>query len=161
MKYQDWLKTVPSEITEDTLWKMKVYKYALFVSDIAWSDIAHLSKKKILISLCDQLYRATGSVSANLEEGYSRKSKLDRARFFEYSLGSARESRGWYYRARHSLPNQIYQSRLTLLTEVVKLLLHIVPSERSNSAKEPEIDYLIDHSQLSSEKIEMIEIPLL
>ncbi|MFH5883398.1 four helix bundle protein [Halalkalibaculum sp. DA3122] len=96
MKFREWIKTVPKEITNDTIWNMQVYKYALFLSDVAWQDISHLSKRKVLVSLCDQLDRATGSVSANLEEGYSKKSRLDRARFYEYSLGSARESRGWY-----------------------------------------------------------------
>ncbi|NGP87647.1 four helix bundle protein [Aliifodinibius halophilus] len=77
---------------------MNVYRYSLFLSDIAWNDISELAQNKILISSCDQLYRSAGSVSANIAEGYSRKSKLDQARFYEYALGSARECRGWYFK---------------------------------------------------------------
>jgi len=52
------------------------------------------------------LYRAVGSIKANIAEGYSHRSGKDQARFYEYSLGSARESRGWYYDARHILGEQ-------------------------------------------------------
>ncbi|MFN8404533.1 MAG: four helix bundle protein [Anaerolineales bacterium] len=38
-------------------------------------------------------YEAVGSVGANISEGYSRSSGKDRARFYEYALGPARESR--------------------------------------------------------------------
>jgi four helix bundle protein len=53
-----------------------------------------------MLGLSDQLYEAVGSVSANLAEGYSRGTGKDRARFYEYALGSARESRDWYFKAR-------------------------------------------------------------
>ena len=49
------------------------------------------------IGLADQLYRSLGSIGANLAEGYSRGTGKDRAHFYEYALGSARESRDWYY----------------------------------------------------------------
>lgn len=130
MRYHDWLNTVPKEISGDLLWKMKVYRLSLFLSDLAWKDIKVISKNKIMISLCDQLYRATGSICANIEEGYSKKSNFDRARYFEYALGSARESRGWYYRARHNFDREIYKNRLALLTDIIKLLLRMIPAER-------------------------------
>ena len=64
------------------------------------------------------LYRSVGSVSANIAEGYSRGTGKDRARFYEYALGSARESRDWYFKARHILGNEVVTHRLSLLTEV-------------------------------------------
>jgi len=33
--HQEWLLTVPSEITADPLWHMEVYRIALFIGDIA------------------------------------------------------------------------------------------------------------------------------
>lgn len=102
MNYDEWEKTVPSVLAEDLLWKMKVYRYALFLSDICWQDVSKLAKEVRTKTLSNQLYRAVGSICANLEEGYSKQSAKDRARFYEYALGSARECRGWYYRARHS-----------------------------------------------------------
>ncbi len=46
----------------------------------------------------DSLWKMTvGSIRANIAEGYSRGTGKDRARFYEYALGSARESRDWYF----------------------------------------------------------------
>jgi four helix bundle protein len=130
MNYDEWEKSVPAVLHEDLLWKMKVYRYALFLSDICWSDVSKLAQDVRTKSLSNQLYRAIGSIAANLEEGYSKKSAKDRARFYEYALGSARESRGWYYRARHILGDKVFEHRSALLTEVIKMLLVIVPEER-------------------------------
>jgi len=93
MKYAEWLETVPSEITNDPIWKLEVYRLALFADDIGWEDILKLSKEKLMFSIADQLHRSLGSISANLTEGYSRSKGLDRARYIEISLGSARKPR--------------------------------------------------------------------
>jgi hypothetical protein len=90
MNYPDWLPTVPPAITGDPLWKLEAYRLSLFLSDIGWKDITKLVGDKRTMALSDQLYRAVGSISANLAERYSKSSGKDRARFYEYSLGSAR-----------------------------------------------------------------------
>jgi four helix bundle protein len=96
------------------------------------------------------LYRALGSINANLPalepqaqvaEGYSRGSGKDRARFYEYALGSARESRDWYYTGRHVLTEAIVQHRLELLTRIVQLLLVAIPQQRQRTLKEVSIVY--------------------
>lgn len=63
------------------MWNMLVYRYAMFLAEIAWKDVNQLSNNALLMSFLDQLYRSACSVSANISEGYSRKSKLDQARF--------------------------------------------------------------------------------
>ena len=93
MRFAEWTQTVPESIKHDSLWKMKAYRYALFAADIAWPDVSKLYADLRTKSLSDQLYRSAGSVSANIAEGYSRSSSKDRARFYEYALGSAREAR--------------------------------------------------------------------
>jgi hypothetical protein len=97
LNYQEWLETVPDEITGDLLWKMKAYRLALFAADLGWRDVTGLAQDRRMASVSNQLYRALGSISANIAEGYSRSSGKDRAHFYEYVLGSARESRDWYY----------------------------------------------------------------
>ena len=91
--------------------------------------------------LSDQLYRALGSIGANLAEGYSRGSNKDRARFYEYSLGSARESRDWYYKARHVLGEGVTNHRLEYLTHIIRLLLTMVPQQRGKTLKEEKAVY--------------------
>jgi four helix bundle protein len=97
MNYQEWAGSVPREITGDPLWRVEAYRLALFAAEVGWHDVTKLIRDQRTRSLSDQLYRALGSVSANIAEGYSRGTGRDRARFYEYALGSARESRDWYY----------------------------------------------------------------
>jgi four helix bundle protein len=99
VNYEEWERSVPREITEDSLWRMEAYRLGLFIADVGWHDVTKLMRDKRTLNLSDQLYRALGSISANLAEGYSRGTGKDRARFYEYALGSARESRDWYYKA--------------------------------------------------------------
>ena len=69
MNYAEWEKRVPDVIREDLLWKMKVYRLSLFLSDICWEDVSKLAKDTRTKSLSNQLYRSVGSIAANLEEG--------------------------------------------------------------------------------------------
>jgi len=140
MTYEEWLGSVPPELTADPLWRMKVFRLALFAGDLAWRDVSRLTQDKRTFGLADQLYRAIGSISANMAEGYSRRSGRDQARFYEYALGSARESRVWYYQGRHILSEAVATHRVQLLTEIVRLLLTIVPATRRKKlAEEPAI----------------------
>ena len=143
MNYDEWEKSVPAVLQEDLLWKMKVYRYALFLSDICWSDVSKLAQDVRTKSLSNQLYRAVGSVCANLEEGYSKISAKDRARFYEYALGSARESRGRYYHARPILGDAVFAYCSSLLTEIIKMLLKIVPEERGSRVREESGEYKV------------------
>ncbi len=143
MNYVEWEKNVPDVLREDLLWKMKVYRLSLFLSDICWKDVSALVKDPRTKSLSNQLYRAVGSISANLEEGYSKLSAKDRARFYEYALGSARESRGWYYRGRHILGEKVFDYRAWILTEIIKMLLKIVPEERGTRIHEDSPEYIL------------------
>jgi four helix bundle protein len=93
MSYEEWVTMVPEEIKADSLWKMTAYRVALFLSDLGWRDTARLMRDRRMIGLSDQLYRALGSVSANLVEGYSRGTGKDQARFYEYTLFDAHRRR--------------------------------------------------------------------
>jgi four helix bundle protein len=136
MSYEEWQRTIPAEITGDPLWKLEVYRLALFAADLGWHDVTKLMRDKRTIGISDQLYRALGSVCANIAEGYSRGTGRDRARFYEYALGSGRESRGWYYEGRHVLGETVTAHRLELMTKIIKLLMVMVPDQRRNYFKE-------------------------
>jgi four helix bundle protein len=134
--YEEWLATIPSEMTADSLWKMDAYRLALFAADLGWYDATKLMQDKRTLDLSNQLYRALGSISANLAEGYSRGTGRDRARFYEYALGSARESRDWYYKSRHILGYELTDHRIHLLTRLVQLMLVMVPQQRRRTLGE-------------------------
>lgn len=149
MSFEEWLKSVPLEITGDSLWKMEAYRLALFAADLGWHDVTRLAGDRRTLDLAGQLYRAVGSIEANISEGYSRGSGKDRARFYEYALGSARESRGWYYKGRYVLGNSVAEHRLRLLTQMVRLLLAMVPNQRAYGSflKEDSPAYPADQSE--------------
>jgi four helix bundle protein len=144
MNYSDWEKQVLGEIRDDSLWQIKAYRLGLFVSDIGWHDVTKLVNDGRTIRLSDQLYRALGSISANIAEGYSRGTGKDRARFYEYALGSARESRDWYYKGRHILGEAVITHRIKLLTEVIRLLLTMIPQQRGRILREDQSQYDTD-----------------
>ena len=146
MKYAEWLETVPSEITNDPIWKLEVYRLALFIDDIGWEDVQKLSKEKLMFSVADQLHRSLGSISANLTEGYSRSRGLDRARFIEMALGSARESRDWYYKSRQILSPEVVKHRMQLLTRIISMLAAMIPHQRKNAIREEQAEYNIQPS---------------
>ncbi|MCU0495031.1 MAG: four helix bundle protein [Chloroflexaceae bacterium] len=141
MKQQDWEQTVSSAITTDTLWRMRAYRLALFIADQSWDDCTLLFRDRRTMSLADQLYAAVGSVSANIAEGYSRGTGKDRARFYEYALGSARESRDWYYKARRVIGEDRSSEQIEALTEVIRLLLVMVADQRKNYVREEVASY--------------------
>ena len=151
MKYVEWFETVPSEITNDPIWKLEVYRLALFAGDIGWKDVQKLSKEKLMFSVADQLHRSLGSISSNLTEGYSRSKGLDRARFIEISLGSARESRDWYHKSRHVLSPEVVKHRMELLTRIISMLAAMIPHQRKNAIREEQSEYNIQPSIFSPE----------
>ena|SRR5438105_3039494 len=133
MTVEEWELSVPAVMKADVLWKVTAYRLATFVSDLAWRDVTKLMKDRRTVGLSDQLYRAVGSIGANICEGYSRSTGKDRARFYEYALGSARESRDWYYKGRFVVGEKVFDHRVNLLTEVIKLLIKMVPDQRQTS----------------------------
>jgi four helix bundle protein len=149
MNYEQWEQTVPDEIKGDSLWKVEAYRLGLLAGDIGWNDTLKLVTSPQTRALADQLYRALGSISANLAEGYSRISGRDRARFYEYALGSARESRDWYYKARHVPGDGVAQHRLSLLTQIIRLLLTMIPQQRARTLRDSRPTYLPDSTNAS------------
>ena len=115
---------------------MEVYRLALFAAYLAWFDVTRLMGDRRTLGVADQTYRAVCSIGANIAEGYSRNSNKDRARFYEYALGSARESRDWYYKGMSVLGESVTEHRMDLLTQVIRLLLTIVPAERKATKEE-------------------------
>src|SRR5215216_2200387 len=158
MRYDEWQAYIPDEIKGDSLWKLEVYCLGLFVADIAWQDALALSKTLLTRDFGNQLYRAVCSISANIAEGYSRSTGKDRARFLEYSLGSAREARDWYYKSRHTLKGEVVKHRIDLLTQIIKMLNVLTPHQRQKGIREEKAEYLIS-SQPSDFSIDT-EIPL-
>jgi four helix bundle protein len=161
MNYAEWVKNVPDEIREDPLWNQEAYRLALFAADLPWHDATKLFRDGRTLKLAAQLFDAVGSVGANISEGYSRGYQKDRARFYEYALGSARESRTWYFDGRHVLGETVSSHRIKLHTQIVKLLLATLPATRGYSLHEGDSEnaMALDDSQpfSAAELAELLE----
>jgi four helix bundle protein len=135
--YDSWARLVPLEITTDTIWRTPAYRLSLYAVACAQSDLPLLVRHRGSRPHVDQLLRAVGAISASLDEGYSRSGGRDRAHFYEYSLGSARESRGWYLKCAPALPPDRVGRRIALFSRIVRILTVVVPRERAESSMKP------------------------
>src|SRR4029079_7579242 len=134
-EYEHWLRTVPAEFTQDTLWRMTAYRYALFAMSRAQADVQFFERCRETRPHIDQLLRAVGAISANLEEGYGRSGGADRAHFYEYGLSTAREARGWYYKCARAFPPETVTARMSVFSQIIAMLTSAVPQIRNSKSK--------------------------
>lgn len=122
---------LPPCMRSDAVNHLAAYRLARGTADAGWEHVTVLAGDQRTRQLASQLFRALGSVCANLVEAYSRSSGRDRARLLEYALGSARESREWYWHGRHVLGAEATQEAISRLAEVIRLLLVYVRDQRT------------------------------
>ncbi|MCS7282774.1 MAG: four helix bundle protein [Anaerolineae bacterium] len=134
MTYEEWEASVHPRIKRESIWQFYGYRKALFLYDLAWADCDRLMKDRRGRAIADQLIRSAGSVCANLEEGHGRGYGKERDWFFNVALASARETKGWYWRARRLLPPEVLEHRLALVDEVIAL---IVTEQRQQQSRRP------------------------
>jgi four helix bundle protein len=120
----------PDGVSGDRLSRMRVYRLATELVPDAWHDAQKLKQDAVTEKIPAQLYAAVGSILSNLVEGYSRSSGRDRARIFEYGLGSVRETMVWYQLGTPILGEAVVGQRFAKLEEMRRLLLAIIPRER-------------------------------
>jgi hypothetical protein len=84
-EFEAWAATVPAEITTDTIWRTPAYRLALYALSRAQSDAKQILANRLTRPHLDQLLRAIGAMSADLDEGYSRSSGRERAHYYEYA----------------------------------------------------------------------------
>jgi len=116
--------------SNDPLASFGIYQLACQLFDDFWDDSEILGKDYRGRELVKQQTRSLDSVCANIEEGYGRGFGRDYAHFLGYALGSARETRGWYFRAKHLLPLEVLEHRLALIDEIIALLVKAIGYQR-------------------------------
>lgn len=128
--YEEWLTGLPTRVTNDPLWEFETYRRALFLADLVWFDAEKLLHDPRGHGLAWQIVGSAGSIAANIEEGYGRGFGKDYARFLRIAIGSARETKGWYVRARHVFGDQVVNHRLDLLDEIIGHLITVSNQQR-------------------------------
>jgi four helix bundle protein len=134
MKYEEWLAQAPDSLKNDPIWKFEAYPKALLLFDLAWEDTEHLMRDKRGQEIARQLVGSAGSITANIDEGFGRGiDRKEYAQFLRFALGSARETRSWYYKSSKLLAPQVVQHRMGLCDEIIALL--VVTINRRKTAK--------------------------
>ncbi|MCP4535922.1 MAG: four helix bundle protein [Chloroflexi bacterium] len=128
--FEEWRDDVAGRISSSPLWNSIGYQKTLFLYDLVWFDCEKLIQDLRGKAIAQQLIRSIGSISANMEEGYGRGFGKDYARFLSYSLGSARETQGWYFRAKHLLSESVASHRYALVDEIIALLVTIIKQQK-------------------------------
>ena len=123
MTYEEWEAGVHERIKREPIWQFTGYRKALFFYELVWQDCEKLMQDVRGRAVAEQLIRSAGSISANIEEGHGRGYGKQRNWFFTVSIGSARESKGWYWRVQHLLSAEVLEHRLALADEVIALLV--------------------------------------
>ena len=123
MNYEEWEKTVPDAVKNDPVWQFYAHRKALYIYDLMWDDCGQLLHDPRGRAVAEQITRSIGSISANIEEGYGRGYGKDRNYFLRVAVGSARESKGWYFRARRLISPDALKSRLILCDDIISLLV--------------------------------------
>jgi len=130
MEYEEWEVSVHERVKKEPVWGFWGYRKALFLYDLAWRDCQDLMRDRRGRAVAEQLIRSVGSTSAKIEEGHGRGYGKQRNWFLTVAIGSARESKGWYWRVRLLLPSMILDDRLALADEVIALLVSELSRQR-------------------------------
>ena len=128
--YAEWEREMAEAIRREPQWSFVGYRKALFL----WVDCEKLNGHPSGKAVAQQLIRSLGSISANIEEGQGRGFSKDRDYFLRVALGSARESKGWCYRAKGILKPDVLEHRWSLLDEIIALLVTELNKKRRSTS---------------------------
>ena len=130
MDLDEWVDRAPVAIRKAAVWKVRAFQIASYVAALAAEDARTLEGAARFARVVPQLVGAAGSIAANLTEGYSRLSRKERIKYYEYALGSANETSSWYQSAASGLAPNALEDRLTYLARISQLLLTMIRNER-------------------------------
>jgi four helix bundle protein len=116
---------------------VQAYQISRKLSGLAWQDTDAMLRDPRLRDIAPQLYRAVTSIAANIAEGYARRSRPDRIRYYEYALGSVEECIAWYESGRHVLDAEVLAARLADLVSIRRLSLTMIRNERQAKSRLP------------------------
>jgi four helix bundle protein len=120
-----FMATRSAEARGDALWRLNCYREALYLASLSREDALSAAAPPFRAA-AEQLLRASGSIAANIAEGYGRTTTADRARFMSYALGSARETEVWYESVKSALDPKVLNDRVARISRVRRMLIRLL-----------------------------------
>lgn len=108
-------------VADDPLLRYPAYVKALELFDLVLEDtdlLMHDPRGEVIMR---QIIRCAGSISANFEEGYGQGTTAEFIHSLRISNGEARETKGWYRRAKRFLSKELIDQRIHQVDEVIAL----------------------------------------
>jgi four helix bundle protein len=99
-------------------------------------DVETFPRTKAAAIVADQLLRSVGSISANIAEGFGRRTGAEYVHYLIVARGSTTESANWFMKCRDLtyLPPQLAVEREADCQEIVKMLNAMIGTLRRKAA---------------------------
>ena len=109
---------------------LKVWKDAHDLYLLTLKDVENFPNTRGAYTLSDQLLRSIGSISANIAEGFNRRSTRHYISYLDNSVGSTNEAENWYYKIEGAgwLGSNMIRERVEKLTEIRQMLCGLIRS---------------------------------
>ena len=130
MTFDEWEARVPDVLRRQAVWRVAAYRKSSYLATCAAEDVVPILSDVRFAKDIPQLVEAVGSIGGNIWEGYGRRSRPDRVKFYEYAYSSAGESMHWYTAVSLALGQELLVERAEQLAEVSRLLLTMIGNER-------------------------------
>ena len=98
-------------------------------------DIETFPSKRVAWVIADQIIRSSSSISANISEGFGRKTRADYEHFLIISRGSTTETQNWLIKCkdlRYIVSNR-FENLNNICVEVIKMLNGLIGSLRKKN----------------------------
>ena len=107
---------------------LKVWNDAHDLYLLAMKDVENFPNSKGAYNLIDQLLRSIGSISANIAEGFNRRSTKHYISYLDNSVGSTNEAENWYYKVEGMKwqAKDTVEERVKKLEEIRKMLFGLM-----------------------------------
>jgi four helix bundle protein len=107
-----------------------VWQKAMDLFEQVVNDVEGFPNKRAARVIEDQVLRSTGSISANIAEGYGRKKGKEYEHYLYISRGSANETIDWYEKLKRLryVSGEVFSERESLCLELRAMLSKMIDS---------------------------------
>ena len=114
-------------IFEDLIVWQKAHKFFLDVVQ----DVSTFSPGMAGRVIANQVLRSAGSISANIAEGFGRRTGKEYTHYLIVARGSTTETLNWYLKCRdlRLIDSDVFTSRRAMLEEILKMLNRMVSQQ--------------------------------